>query len=570
MAMISGCYRWNDTLAPSESEVIFEGTLAVNGVLYPAAIFTSLDDGSVMAGLFDEADGIFIVYISETGWIRALNTDEENPVFAQSDLWQTWNFGTEEQEVSEDFYDYLLANATMVASEEAVNVSYDGKIIASVESGQRAKLHCEGKSMMSDLVVHVPPKKQSEGAALNIAFGNTAPDDTSKLWIKTAEPKETVLGQNVDFVGNGGINSGIAALPTRTTGHNIAAAVGKKIYLFGGVTYPLDNTTAMDIIQVYDIETNTAECLEAKIPLEGGFCHTAAMAYGTKIYLFGGVTYNSLDNVYLNTVYRFDTEDHSFTQLSCTFSYNCAYMACASVGKKIYLFGGRDSDITSMNTVFEFDAEYETLMKMDGLTLSERCFDSVAVTVGTKIYLFGGRKKGSSKWTYYNNIWIFDTEARTVAPSATVLPTNVFSMAAAAYGTKIYLFGGRQQSPEDSTSTEVIKRILVFDTETQELTEFSEILPSNLAGAPFETVGNKTYLLGGYYGATTVNTVHTFTDQIALPENHVYIELGGEKNFFHLLPNLEVGVNNVYLGDLLGRGKKVAAALYKDGAWVEI
>ena len=84
------------------------------------------------------------------------------------------------------------------------------------------------------------------------------------------------------------------------------------------------------------------------------------------------------------------------------------------------------------------------------------------------------------------------------------------------------------------------------------------------------TVGTKVYLFGGCYSSTYYSSIHQFTALIDLPENHLMIEASAFENRFNLLPNLEIGVKNVYLGDLFGKGKRVAAALYQDGAWVEI
>ena len=69
------------------------------------------------------------------------------------------------------------------------------------------------------------------GAELNIAYGNTAPEDTSKLWVKTSEPSNVLV--SASQFGNGSLETGISSLPTGATGI-ASGVVGTKIYLFGG------------------------------------------------------------------------------------------------------------------------------------------------------------------------------------------------------------------------------------------------------------------------------------------------------------------------------------------------
>ena len=64
-----------------------------------------------------------------------------------------------------------------------------------------------------------------------------------------------------------------------------------------------------------------------------------AAAVGTKIYLFGGV-----GSSYLNTIQVFDTTNDTLSTLSTTLPTTLVEMGAAAVGTKIYLFGGRNPD----------------------------------------------------------------------------------------------------------------------------------------------------------------------------------------------------------------------------------
>lgn len=41
---------------------------------------------------------------------------------------------------------------------------------------------------------------ENEGVKLNLAYGATPPEDTSKLWVKANEPTNVKVGSNIDGV----------------------------------------------------------------------------------------------------------------------------------------------------------------------------------------------------------------------------------------------------------------------------------------------------------------------------------------------------------------------------------
>ena len=98
------------------------------------------------------------------------------------------------------------------------------------------------------------------GGELNIAYGNTAPEDTSKLWIKSEEPSNIsfpVLWKPEQIV-EGIIDTG-TTLSQGEFGIG-TAAVGTKIYLFGG----RNSSSYLNTIQVFDTTNNTIQTLSTK------------------------------------------------------------------------------------------------------------------------------------------------------------------------------------------------------------------------------------------------------------------------------------------------------------------
>ena len=162
------------------------------------------------------------------------------------------------------------------------NVKLDGNIINNIDTVQLEDADNAGQYISFS-------NKSSLG--LNIEYGDAAPTNTSKLWIKSAKPTKIMITPNVD--GAGTITSGVGALPTGAYGI-ACAAVGTKIYLFGGYGVSYLNT-----INVFDTVTNGITTLSTTLPTATNFMACAAV--GTKIYLFGGDGSSRL-----NTINRFN------------------------------------------------------------------------------------------------------------------------------------------------------------------------------------------------------------------------------------------------------------------------
>ena len=268
----------------------------------------------------------------------------------------------------------------------------------------------------------------ASGANLNVHYGDTAPEDTSKLWIKSTEPESIEFIQDPEQQVQG-LTTLSATLQAGTSGIG-TAAVGTKIYLFGGggINY---GSSRFNTIQEFDTETKTRTTLSVSLPTATG--EIAAAAVGTKIYLFGG---SVSTESYLNTIQEFDTETKTIQTLSVTLPTAADSIGTAAVGTKIYLFGGVGSSY--LNTIQEFDTETKTRTTLSA-KLPTAAGGIGTAAVGTKIYLFGTGWTGTS---YSNTIQEFDTETKTLTTLSVTLPTAAGNIGTTAVGTKIYLFGG--------------------------------------------------------------------------------------------------------------------------------
>lgn len=272
-----------------------------------------------------------------------------------------------------------------------------------------------------------------------------------------------------------------------------AAKVGNKIYLFGGH----NGKAPVRTIQTFDPETETATTLSTRLPT--ALYEIAAAAVGTKVYLFGGIG-DSISSA-VTTIYAFDTASETISTLSATLPIKTWTMAAAAVGTKVYLFGGRKDYSSSgfYDTIYVFDTETETITTLPA-KLPIAAGALATATVGNKIYLFGGFISGGFT---YSGINVFDVDTETVTSLTTPLPTYLSNSTAAMIGTKIYLFGGVE-------GVDYYDGIIMFDPETGISTTLSVTLPDPTYGISAIEVNRKVYLLGGRVEKAYLNTINVF------------------------------------------------------------
>jgi N-acetylneuraminic acid mutarotase len=395
------------------------------------------------------------------------------------------------------------------------------------------------------------PGTVSEVMGLNIAYGDTAPEDTSKLWVKCDEPKAIEITSDI-IVGNEEIEIGVGALPT-VASDMASAAVGNKVYLFGGYGYG----NRLDTINVFNAESNSITTLNTKLPTAAS--EMASAVVGNKVYLFGGYS----GSAYLNTINVFDATDNSITTLNTKLPTGAYGIASAVVGTKVYLFGGFSGRY--LETINVFNTETNTITTVAKLPTGANGITSVEI--GTKVYLFGG-------YYYSNNILIFDVETNAIITLDTKLPTGASDIISAVIGTKVYLFGGYYDNKY------LLNTINVFDAESNSITTLNTKLPTAASDIASAVVGTKVYLFGGFGGSSmsdashSLDTINKFIVALPLATNKLLIESAIGKNPVQLINStretIKIGVKNVYLGNSEGYAEKVPAYLYVDGAWTEI
>lgn len=382
------------------------------------------------------------------------------------------------------------------------------------------------------------------GAGLNIAYGNTAPDDTTKLWVKAEEPNEVEVTTGMSLDANS--IEQVGQLPY-SMNSAASASVGDKVYLFGGFS-----SSDLDTVIVFDSATKYIETLSVKTPTQISYCE--AQAVGNKIYLFGGKNGSTV----CNTIHVFDTDSKTFSTLSTTLP-QPVYRSCSAVvGDKVYLFSGAYSMAGfTTDKIVEFDTTTNTVTTL-GVTFPAPMCDMEAVAVGDMVYIFGGIYSSAS-----NKIYAFNANNKTITTLTTTLPTATSSVTGAYIGSKIYLFGGSS-----------LNTVNVFDVYNHALETLDATLPyTQLTGCTISTVGNTAYLFGGYDSSNS-NKVLAFVASASLETGKMVLQYATGGYLFPIIASnaltIEVCPVSVYIGDENGAAQPTEAFIYKDGVWTAI
>lgn len=378
---------------------------------------------------------------------------------------------------------------------------------------------------------------------LNIHFGQAAPEDTSKLWVKTDKyPNDIIISPKV--TGHETLTQDIATLNAVCSVRTTAVQVNGVIYLFGG-------TSGDGTVAIFYPETGKLEKINNVTVSTGSF--SSAAVINKDIYLCPEGT---------NKINIFHTEINSVSTISVGNNYH--NRSIAAVGDRLYIFGGRsgfsggaytDKNVicydTSIKAVILNNIMFPNSVYRDRLT---------STTVGSKIYIFGGADFSTS---YLNNIYILDTDTNKITLSNTVLPQGFERSSAVAVGTDIYLFGGisGQYTQSYTTYYTYSKNIFKYNTLNDTIEIIETQLPIETYGIGATLLGTDIYLVGGY----KLSTINKFTIQSPLNINSIRIQTDTNKApLCNLMknPTLETGIKKVFIGNKDNYAEEINSYIY--------
>lgn len=254
------------------------------------------------------------------------------------------------------------------------------------------------------------------------------------------------------------------------------------------------------------------------------------------------LTYDSIEFAENDTLYCEKSTQLTYAVRECTIG---------SVGDDIYIFGGMFSGGSVYNRAYKFNTKTNQITTIANLPYT--AYGVAAATYGTDIYLFGGRNGGS----VYNYAYKYDTLKNSYT-KLTNLPYTIGQAGATRVGTDIYIFGGTATSGQSANAYK-------YDILTNAYTKLTD-LPSVRNTPTATSKGTNIYIFGGFNGSDGINQAlkydtltNTYTILKELPygafgmgaitvNNQVYI-MGGTNistNVFNELYLYDT-LNNIYI-----------------------
>ena len=365
--------------------------------------------------------------------------------------------------------------------------------------------------------------ESGSGGELNIVYNDTAPEDTSKLWVNAILPSKVNIDNQVSPTN---LVEQVTKLDTdlpKDFYGNAFAAVGNKIYLF------LKNT-----LQVWDVASGE---VDASFTTEIYFDDACtASAVGNNIFLFGGSRSSSSSSSFSDAIYKFNTSTNTMETLETKMPVPILGAKSVSVGSKIYIFGGRVEGPTDVNSIYIFDTETSTVTGANVSLSVSQTYPGVAA-VGKRIYIFESNKR----------IQMIDVDNMTsITTISAQLYYPAWGITAVTVGTKIYLFGG-YDTRKFNTGIQLIQ---CLDTTTDTVRPLSASFPhSRMYYAGGVNIDDDVYLFGSI---TYSKRRYKFIPAKGPLTNSVIVSQGTDGKPFELMSGateLNTNIKNVFSGD---------------------
>lgn len=371
----------------------------------------------------------------------------------------------------------------------------------------------------------------SGGAKLNIAYGDTAPEDTSKLWVKTAEPESVEISPELfgeTILDPYSFSSGIS-------GMNSSWQEGKYLYYFYSGS-----------VKRINLETKVIETLYTGYSGDKGYVKNGRLyvVYSQK---FG--YYDLTDGSKTLHVIYDDYQNYSSSIQICG-DYVCVFGGSYTYGSGVVVVGGK-SYFNGLIRIYKISTgKYFTLNMAYG------CTNPTVCAIGDKFYIFGGyqsRDKGSS---YLAAIQKFDPEARTCTKVAD-LPIGTTSQGASVVGNVVYLFGG----------SETAEKVYKFDATTNTITDLGITLSPTRNSPHIAFYDSRFYIFP--------NTVSTLKLDVDLQKNKLHLVNNAViKNKVKILNSSKaeavIGITSAFIGDANSKAKEVTAYVHDGINWHDL
>lgn len=342
---------------------------------------------------------------------------------------------------------------------------------------------------------------------------------------------------------------------------NVAAKIpnnqvtAPNIAAFGNKVYILSGTTSKNI-SVLDAVADSISTMQDKLlyPLNYGSCQ----AVGDNIYIFYGTSSGSY-----GIGQKYNVTENSVSQIAGNISR--WYTNSCVIGTDIYVSGGIQSGYYEYGFM-----RYDTITNTHSNTqMATYAINGAMASVGSKIYYFGGINSDG----YTNKAYVFDVSSGTRTSIAN-MPGAVGYTTAISVGTDIYIFGGASGT---AYSPQVSSSIRKYSTKDDTYTKIAD-MPTAKCNVRLAKVGQDIYFFGGASAGGTSSVwytdIHKLVLSSPLTNNHLFLQEDyGFDGLWSALKSkdidFKVKVINAYLGDSNNIAQLTNAYLYdsKDLKW---
>lgn len=287
----------------------------------------------------------------------------------------------------------------------------------------------------------------------------------------------------------------------------------------------------------YDIAVDSITKLDIVFPVQTQY--RSAATVGDKIYLFGGTQKKSNGTgVYVDEIYVYDTVNNTLELLSITIPTGGTYCYAFSVDSKIYIVRGYSIHI--------FDTDKMTITTSD-VSFQNRIHAAPVCIVNNSIYIFGYTYDSGQRESY--DILRYDITSdvlTTIGSTQTFLSRSVYSKACAV-GTNVYLYG-----PLDA--------IEKFDCLTNEYSIINVHTPSpgRVERVCATAVDDCIYYFGGDEGYCSIVIFDTLSE-CCIPDYHPCLMGSSILNYRSMMSIASAGSKVFMFG---GRRKAYTGAKY--------
>lgn len=261
-----------------------------------------------------------------------------------------------------------------------------------------------------------------------------------------------------------------------------AGVIGSTWYHAGG---SLSDNVGQPICQAYDLESDIWFPMASMNRPHRGH---GVVAYGGKLYAFGGISYFSTFHPELE-VYHPDLDSWSYLS---PMPVALRYFGSALSGSRIYVTGGEIAgSFEPQNSLWIYDIDSDTWSAGSSMptTLQSHC----STAHGGKIYTFGGY---DASYNAIDLVQIYDIAAGTWS-NGPPMPIPVLYSSATVLDDKIYVIGGQ-------TAVGWLSTVQIYDPGTGDWSLGTE-LPEAVSQAATDTYNGRLYVYS--YGQTWCGTI---------------------------------------------------------------